>query len=349
MQLIILLLSFFIFTQTTFSGEKKVLCEIFTSTTCGPCASQNPPFDNWIANYEYADLVTVIKYHVWWPSPGNDPYYLANISENTTRNDLYSNNYAPHGFVDGTIDAGSSYSSWAASIEGALMNISPLTLNVSGNLTSSGGTVYVNIYADGVVPNTNLILHTVVVEKDLFYTGPNGDPHHEYVMRKMFPSASGQTFQIQQGQTVNLQSEIVLDESWDLSKLEVVTFVQIPSTNPSPSMKRKVLQSGKTAITDLIMDVNENTNLPNKFSLKQNYPNPFNPKTKIKYAIAKNGFVSLKVFDVLGREIKTLVNESQNVGTYEIDFDANNLNSGIYFYKLTTNNFSEMKKMILVK
>ena len=96
------------------------------------------------------------------------------------------------------------------------------------------------------------------------------------------------------------------------------------------------------------LNVSEN-NLPTKFSLKQNYPNPFNPNTKIKYEIAKSGFVSLKIYDVLGREIKTLVNENKNVGTYEIDFDANNLNSGIYFYKLTTNNFSEMKKMILVK
>ena len=96
------------------------------------------------------------------------------------------------------------------------------------------------------------------------------------------------------------------------------------------------------------LSVKEN-NLPTKFSLKQNFPNPFNPKTKIKYEIVKSGFVNLKVFDILGREIKTLVNENKNVGTYEIDFDANNLNSGIYFYKLTTNNFSEMKKMILVK
>ena len=95
-------------------------------------------------------------------------------------------------------------------------------------------------------------------------------------------------------------------------------------------------------------NVSEN-NLPTKFSLQQNFPNPFNPNTKIKYEIAKSGFVSLKIYDILGREIKTLVNENKNVGTYEIDFDANNLNSGIYFYKLTTNNFSEMKKMILVK
>ncbi len=104
----------------------------------------------------------------------------------------------------------------------------------------------------------------------------------------------------------------------------------------------------RVVVKTVSVGVNENF-VPNKFSLQQNYPNPFNPKTKIKYEIAKSGFVNLKVFDVLGREIKTLVNENQNAGYYETDFDANNLNSGIYFYKLTTNNFSEMKKMILVK
>ncbi len=98
----------------------------------------------------------------------------------------------------------------------------------------------------------------------------------------------------------------------------------------------------------IVLSVLENS-FPTKFLLQQNFPNPFNPKTKIKYEIVKSGFVNLKVFDILGREIKTLVNENQNVGYYETDFDANNLNSGIYFYKLTTNNFSEMKKMILIK
>ena len=95
---------------------------------------------------------------------------------------------------------------------------------------------------------------------------------------------------------------------------------------------------------------NLNAEIPDKFSLQQNYPNPFNPTTTISFSLVDNEFVSLKIYDILGREIKTLINnEEMESGFYEIDFDANNLNSGIYFYKLTTNNFSEMKKMILVK
>ena len=93
-----------------------------------------------------------------------------------------------------------------------------------------------------------------------------------------------------------------------------------------------------------------NESFPQEFSLSQNFPNPFNPNTTISFSLVDNEFVSLKIYDILGREIKTLINnEEMESGFYEIDFDANNLNSGIYFYKLTTNNFSEMKKMVLVK
>lgn len=86
---------------------------------------------------------------------------------------------------------------------------------------------------------------------------------------------------------------------------------------------------------------------PNIFELSQNFPNPFNPVTTIKYQLADDGFVSLKVFDVLGSEIKTLVNEFKNAGYYEIEFNASNIPSGVYFYKIQSGNFNAVKKMIL--
>jgi len=88
---------------------------------------------------------------------------------------------------------------------------------------------------------------------------------------------------------------------------------------------------------------------PEAYSLTQNYPNPFNPTTSIKFAIPKNEFVSLKVYDMLGKEVATLVNQNANAGEYEVTFDATKLTSGVYFYKLTSGNFSDVKKMILVK
>jgi hypothetical protein len=89
--------------------------------------------------------------------------------------------------------------------------------------------------------------------------------------------------------------------------------------------------------------------IPQTFALFQNFPNPFNPTTKIKYQIPELSFVTLKVFDVLGNEISILVNEEKNAGSYKIVFDATNLPSGIYFYRLQVGSYVETKKMVLMK
>lgn len=91
------------------------------------------------------------------------------------------------------------------------------------------------------------------------------------------------------------------------------------------------------------------SNVPEKYSLSQNYPNPFNPTTKINFAIPKSGLVSLIVYDVLGREVKALVNEVKTPGAYSVDFNASDLSSGMYFYRLVSNGFVDTKKMMLVK
>jgi len=83
--------------------------------------------------------------------------------------------------------------------------------------------------------------------------------------------------------------------------------------------------------------------------LYQNYPNPFNPNTVISYQLAVSGFISLKVYDILGNEVKTLVNQNQREGSYEVEFEGSSLSSGMYFYKLETEDFNEVKKMILIK
>jgi photosystem II stability/assembly factor-like uncharacterized protein len=100
-------------------------------------------------------------------------------------------------------------------------------------------------------------------------------------------------------------------------------------------------------ITSVIQ--NNLNSTPKEYYLSQNYPNPFNPTTNIRYEIPKNGFVKLVIFDILGREIQTLVNEKQNAGTYEVTFNGSNLSSGIYFYTLSVGDFKETKKFVLLK
>jgi len=108
-----------------------------------------------------------------------------------------------------------------------------------------------------------------------------------------------------------------------------------------------------------VTDVETDFLNPTGFELYQNYPNPFNPSTKIKFTIpsmgnpllggARGGLVTLKVYDVLGNEIATLVNEEKPAGNYEVNFEAKGLSSGIYFYELQSGGFIETKKMILMK
>jgi hypothetical protein len=101
----------------------------------------------------------------------------------------------------------------------------------------------------------------------------------------------------------------------------------------------------------MTVGVNENTvsGVPDKFQLNQNYPNPFNPSTKITYNLPSNSVVRLKVYDVLGKKVADLVNKEQAAGFYEINFDASNLSSGVYFYRLETGSFVKTKKMLLMK
>jgi len=91
------------------------------------------------------------------------------------------------------------------------------------------------------------------------------------------------------------------------------------------------------------------TNVPSKFALHQNYPNPFNPTTKIKFDLAKSSPVRLEVFNNLGQLVKTIFNDNKTAGYYETDFNASSLPSGVYYYKITTNYFTEIKKMVLIK
>ena len=100
---------------------------------------------------------------------------------------------------------------------------------------------------------------------------------------------------------------------------------------------------------DIVMDVKDEGIRPESYMLSQNFPNPFNPATKITFAIPTSSTTTLKIFDMLGREVAVLLNEKKDAGTYTVTFAANNLPSGVYFYQLRSGNFVETKKMLLMK
>lgn len=128
------------------------------------------------------------------------------------------------------------------------------------------------------------------------------------------------------------------------------TQVSVSAADTTSPNNGVIPVTGISFINAGVTDVRQaNNTIPDNFKLEQNYPNPFNPTTKINYSIPSSQKVVLKVYDELGREVTTLVNNEQPAGNYSADFYASGLASGIYFYRLQAGSFVEMKKMILLK
>ena len=131
----------------------------------------------------------------------------------------------------------------------------------------------------------------------------------------------------------------------------------IPNT-PSTQCRVRVRDASSLSLQDMSdsvftiitsTNISENNSILTKYKLSQNYPNPFNPTTKISYSLPKSSLVQLKIYNLLGQEITTLVNEEKAAGNYEVNYDAINLPSGVYFYKIQAGSFIETKEMILLK
>jgi hypothetical protein len=179
----------------------------------------------------------------------------------------------------------------------------------------------------------------------------------------------------------NLFVKVGLDEKETLQKLAVIDSLEsridtleyrlehhyhtyltgrgVGHNNTEASTTLSIFEDGSHSNTDppqyeaqpdLNSDESEvNNSTPKEFSLSQNYPNPFNPNTKIAFDIPAQEFVAIKVYDILGREVKSLLNETKSPGNYEINFNGDELPSGTYIYQIRAGSFVETKKMILLK
>ncbi len=134
----------------------------------------------------------------------------------------------------------------------------------------------------------------------------------------------------------------------DLSNYSYIDKLESISNNGKVSYRIKQIDYDGTYTYSKIISVNIGSTI-NDYSLSQNYPNPFNPSTVINYSIKNNEQVVLKIFNMLGQEVATLVNEVKQPGKYSVNFNAANLASGTYVYSLTAGKYSQVKKMILVK
>lgn len=132
-----------------------------------------------------------------------------------------------------------------------------------------------------------------------------------------------------------------------ITEPSVYTFADLSVEKPRVSYRLKQVDFNGTFEYSKVIELD--LGVPNKFELAQNYPNPFNPATSIKYSLASKSYVELKIYDILGKEVASLVNEIQDAGNYEVNFNAGSLSSGVYFYELSAGSFNAKKKMMLIK
>lgn len=217
--------------QTTFGqSQRLVLAEECTSSTCGPCAAQNPAFDALLqAN---PTKITAIKYHMNWPSPGNDPMYQQNTVDNNARKSYYSVSYVPYVRVDGNYLSGAPSQVTQTTINNAYAVVSPFEISINQSLSAGQDTIFVTmlIKATQAVSGT-LVAHMAVIEKHIHFNtapGTNGEKDFYNVMKKMLPTASGTILptSFTSGDYVILEGYWPLANVYSVSELSVVGFVQ---------------------------------------------------------------------------------------------------------------------------
>jgi hypothetical protein len=250
-------------------------------------------------------------------------------------------------------DNGSSFANWTAGGTAATWNTTTVQFNSSPSSFSESPT---GNYANGVdltmtLTNPINVSASTVVSLSFFHRYAV-ETNFDYCMVEV-SSNNGNTWQPAAEYTGTLST-------WTPQTIDITRFA-----NRSTQMKirfRVVSDAGSVAdgwyVDDIVINtycvgtitgISNNNGIPSVFALEQNYPNPFNPTTDINYQIAKESPVKITVFDILGKNVATLVNEKKTPGFYKVEFNASNLASGLYFYKIEAGDFTDVKKMMLVK
>ena len=221
----------------------------------------------------------------------------------------------------------------------------------------SAGVLYANTNLSGI--NIN------VIRKNAFAADNIAANVSGYAYLNIVPELPGTGFPFLSGSVLYLKKDTNFVSFAVTNVNEQYTFPNVPPGNYTLTVQRLGYETEVKQLTvgsvnqdtvnfyldtlNVIGIVNINTNVPDNFSLSQNYPNPFNPVTKIRFALKNPEFAELKIFDILGSEVKTLVNQNLRAGEYEYTFNASLLPSGVYFYRLKAGEFSVTKKMVLIK
>ncbi|MCX6166325.1 MAG: Omp28-related outer membrane protein, partial [Ignavibacteriae bacterium] len=351
--LVITLLLFTAIPERLNSYPRNLLVEFSTSVTCSVCPCMDSLVYNELLNQFPG--TNAIAYHI---GESSDPF--ANFRGKTISG-LLNLIGSPCAQVDRSFEYGTYYDSTLSKFLYRFNNSpnTPIGLSITGkSYNASSGEFTVTFNAITSQTLTGLYFYQIMVyENNLIYPQAQGQCGggqnfvHQLVARKISnDDVFGDTLSTgtwNANQTFSKTFSTTIKSVWipENCKFLIVLYKLV---NPGTLVLSEIQQSFRENVTGTIGIRKENEFIKD-YCLSQNYPNPFNPKTNIKFSIPKNTFVELKVFDILGKEIISLCNQSLKKGLYNAEFDATSLPSGTYLYKLKTNEYSETKRMVLIK
>ena len=349
------LLLVFLVTNYSNAEPRNVLLEFCTGTWCPSCPGGHAAAHQIQLTYPNA---VILAYH--GPANGSDPFSFFN--GNSVISMLGYQGY-PTGIIDRMNHPGNNgqpypwvtWSQWAGLVQQSYTNRpnTDVSLNITNiNYNPATRELYAVVTAKALQNLTGIFkLQYVLTEDSLIYpqSGGSSNYQHDLVVRDMINGPTGTTLSSgtwTQNTTFTDTLSTNLNASWLWYKCTLNMFVYRDSVG---QLYYSTVQQAIDTSLNMITGITNNNSVPEHYSLEQNYPNPFNPTTYIHFSIPKSGNVSLKVFDVQGREIKDYYNEFLNAGTYNFEFDGSGLSSGVYFYRLVAGDFTATKKMLLVK
>ena len=324
-----------------------VILENFGGTWCVNCPGAAMGAEDLVDN---GHDVAVIEYHVWDDYDNNFSLF---------RFSLYEAIYAdmPGGgqmacptavfdgqhFYLGGDQVSSLFSTYLPFYEYYASVFSSFTIELSGQYTSLDYTVSITVNKVASTSSTNMVLHLVLTESDIpeNWMGQN---KVNFVERLMVPDQFGTVLDFSTGDTQIVNLDFTLDPGWISDNCELVAFIQ---DNDS----KEILQGTKVALLELqpLAVNNDSKDVPISFQLQQNYPNPFNATTTIQYELKENSAITLSIFNIHGKKIDMIVNDYQLAGEHSIIWNGHNVSSGIYFIRLSSIDFIQTRKAILLK
>ena len=360
--LLLVVFTFISFTNKTNSEPRRMVLEFCTGTWCGYCPCGHQAADQILLTYPNT---VVIAYHgassdPWQNFQGNAIRSMLGFSAYPTgvfdRTNHPGNNGQPYPYVTSNM-----WVSYANNRYNAQPN-SKINVNVTATNYNSGTRQYTATVQTMATENLTgqykivyVLTEDNVVYPQYFYAscgspvGYHNDYVHYDIARTVINGENGENINTgawNQNQVINKNISVTLDPSWVPANCNVNIIVYKDS---SSLFLASVEQGAKQSVTGMVGISSNNNEVPETYALSQNYPNPFNTTTNIQFSIPKDGFVSLKVYNMSCQLVQVHTDGFMSAGSYNVDLDGTELSSGIYFYTLVAGSFTETKKMVLVK